>query len=276
MRGASGEGGPTSREPFAVALGSKQEMHLRAPLLAAFVAFSALSLLGCDDHRSSSSSGATTTSAAAVRHLEPAEFKSTAEKEQGLYLDVRTPGEVSRGQIAGATNVDVNDPSFDRKVKLLDRKRPIFVYCAVGGRSREASERLAQMGFEHVYDLSGGMNAWKSAGLPVDAPTAAAPDAPGLTPEAFDAELKDQPLVLVDFQTPWCTPCKAMAPVVDELARTNAGRVKVLRIDVDRSEALAAREKIQGVPVFVVYAQGKEKWRASGVMTREALEQQLK
>jgi thioredoxin len=235
-----------------------------------------LAFAACDDHRASSSaSSGTTTNAAAVQRLDPAEFKATAEREKGLYLDVRTPGEVARGQIAGASNIDVNDPSFEQKVKLLDPKRPIFVYCAAGGRSRDASDRLAKMGFEHVYDLSGGMTAWKSAGLPVDAPAAAAPAAPGLTPEAFDAELKDQPLVLVDFQTPWCTPCKTMAPIVDELARTYAGRAKVLRVDVDRSEALATREKVQGVPVFVVYAQGKEKWRTAGATTREVLAAQL-
>lgn len=253
-------------------------MRLRS-WLSVLPVLTALALSGtvaCDDHRASSSSGSTsTTSAVAVQRLGPAAFKAAAEQQQGLYLDVRTPGEVARGQIPGASNIDVNDPAFDQKVKLLDRKRPVFVYCAAGGRSRSASDRLAELGFEHVYDLSGGMNAWKGAGLPVDMPTDAPPAAPGLTPEAFDAELAGQAVVLVDFQTPWCTPCKTMAPIVDELGKTYTGRAKVIRVDVDRSEAIAKREKIEGVPVFVVYAQGKEKWRGSGAMTREALAQQI-
>lgn len=216
-----------------------------------------------------------TAAAAAVQRLDPSEFRAAAEQQQGLYLDVRTDDEVARGQIPGASHVDVHDPGFEQKVKLLDRKRPVFVYCAAGSRSRDAADRLAQLGFEHVYDLAGGMNAWKGAGLPVELPPDAPPEAPGLTPEAFDAELASQPVVLVDFQTPWCTPCKAMAPVVDELAASYEGRAKVLRVDIDRSEAIAAREKIEGVPVFVVYAKGREAWRGSGTITREALAKQI-
>jgi thioredoxin 1 len=238
----------------------------------------ALALLACNNAPPPPDTSTTSTTqiaaAGAVQRLGPAEFKKTAEQSQGLYLDVRTPGEVARGQITGASNIDVNDPRFDQKVKVLDRHRPLFVYCASGGRSRAASDKLAKMGFEHVYDLSGGMGAWTRAGMPVELPTNAGPAAPGMTLEAFDAELK-APVVLVDFQTPWCSPCKTMAPIVDDLAHTYAGRAKVLRVDVDASEAVAAREKVEGVPVFALYVKGHETWRTSGVTAREALAQKL-
>jgi thioredoxin len=213
--------------------------------------------------------------AVAVQHLGPAAFKAAAEQHQGLYLDVRTPGEVARGLIPGASNVDVMDARFDQKVKVLDRHRAIFVYCASGGRSRDAAERLVGMGFDKVYELTGGMMSWQREGLPVEAPTAAPEAAPGMTVEAFDAELKAQAVVLVDFQTPWCAPCKSMAPVVDELAKAYAGRARVLRVDVDRSEAIAAREKVEGVPVFALYVNGREQWRASGVTAKDTLTQKL-
>lgn len=238
-------------------------MHLRPWALV----LALLAPLACHGRDTASSAA----SAGAVQRLGPAEFKAAAEQQQGLYLDVRTPDEVARGLIPGASNVDIHDPSFEQKVKLLDRQRPMFVYCAAGSRSRDASDRLAQLGFARVYDLAGGMNAWKGAGLPVDLPADPPPQAPGLTPEAFDAEIGGQPVVLVDFQTPWCTPCKTMAPIVDELATTYEGRAKVMRIDIDRSEAIAERENIEGVPVFVLYAQGKETWRGAGATTREAL-----
>lgn len=209
--------------------------------------------------------------AATVQRLGPAAFKAAAEQRQGLYLDVRTPGEVARGQIPGASNVDVTDVRFEQKVKVLDRHRALFVYCASGGRSADAAERLLRMGFEQVYELTGGMMSWQRAGLPVDAPAAAPEAAPAMTLETFDAELKTQSVVLVDFQTPWCAPCRTMAPVVDELAKSYAGHARVLRIDVDRSEAIATREKVEGVPVFVLYVQGRERWRVSGVTARDAL-----
>lgn len=241
---------------------------LRLPPLVLVVAL--LAPLGCDKRETPSSAVE-----GAVERLAPAEFKAAAEQQDGLFLDVRTPDEVARGQIPGASNVDVHDPSFEQKVKLLDRKRPLFVYCAAGSRSREAAERLAALGFSQVYDLAGGMTAWKGAGLPVELPSDAPPEAPGLTLEAFDAELSRQAVALVDFQTPWCTPCKTMAPIVDGLAGTYAGRAKVLRIDIDRSEAIAKREKIEGVPVFVIYVRGKETWRGSGLLTSEALAKQV-
>ena len=62
-----------------------------------------------------------------------------------------------------------------------------------------------------------------------------------------------------------------MAPLMGELAQTWAGRAQVVLVDVEQSEALAAREKVQGVPVFVLYVHGKERWRATGEQTRDAL-----
>jgi thioredoxin 1 len=89
----------------------------------------------------------------------------------------------------------------------------------------------------------------------------------GVTPEAFDALIKKDKRLLVDFHTPWCTPCQKMVPVVDALKS-----VKVLEVDLDQSEALGTREKVQGVPVFVLYVDGKERGRLFGEQTRDALE----
>jgi thioredoxin len=210
-----------------------------------------------------------------VEHLGPAEFQTRAQAQQGLYLDVRTPGEVARGVIPGASVIDLNDARFDQKVALLDHQRPLFVYCASGGRSAAAAEMLVRQGFTHVAELEGGLGAWSRAGLPIERPAGPAPAADGLTPEAFDAQLKATSRVLVDYQTPWCTPCRAMAPVVDALAQEYEGRAKVLRVDVDQSEALAAREHVQGVPVFVLYVDGQERWRATGLQPKETLAAQL-
>jgi thioredoxin 1 len=63
--------------------------------------------------------------------------------------------------------------------------------------------------------------------------------------------------------------------VVDQLTADWKGKAVVMRVDVDQSEALAAREKIQGVPVFVLYVAGKEKWRHAGEISKADLEAQL-
>ena len=204
-----------------------------------------------------------------AENLPPADFKAAFEKAPGVVLDVRTPEEVARGKIPGASVIDFRAPKFEQKVALLAKDKPVYVYCASGGRSSQAAQLMEKAGFRRVVNLEGGMRAWTAAGLPVETPAAAEPAAQGTTPEAFDALLKKHAKVLVDFHTPWCTPCQKMKPIV---AALKVPGVEVVSIDVDASEALAAREKVEGVPVFVFYAGGKEKKRALGEQSKEALE----
>jgi rhodanese-related sulfurtransferase len=82
-------------------------------------------------------------------------------------VDVRTPGEFSSGHIEGAVNYDFYATDFAQKMGKLDKKKPVMVYCAVGGRSGAAAEQLKKSGFTKVYDLDGGMDAWKDAGKKV-------------------------------------------------------------------------------------------------------------
>ena len=207
-------------------------------------------------------------SLALAEDLAPAQFKTQLEAQHGLVLDVRTPGEVAKGKLAGASVIDFNAPKFEQKVALIDRDKPVFVYCARGGRSSQAVAMMTKLGFTKVYNLSGGIAAWTADGLPVEAGSASqSASGEGVTPEAFDALLKKEKRLLVDFQTPWCTPCQRMGPVVDALKG-----IKVLKVDLDQSEALGTREKIQGVPVFVLYVAGKEKARLSGEQPAAALE----
>lgn len=211
-----------------------------------------------------------------LAHVGAREFRALAEQKGGTYLDVRTPGEVARGHLPNVSVIDINDPSFTQKLGLMQKEKPIFVYCASGGRSGAAAETMVRMGFAEVYDLEGGIGSWAREGYPVErSDTAAADGANAMEPRALDALLKENKRVLVDYHTPWCAPCRRMSPIVDAVAEAWKGRATVLRVDIGESEALAARENIQGVPVFVLYVAGKERWRRSGEMPREALEAEL-
>jgi len=80
-------------------------------------------------------------------------------------VDLRTPGEIAQtGSLPGAEFIDFTAPSFQNKVKQLDKKRPVLLYCAVGGRSAEAAKMLHQQKFQLVYEMSPGMNGWLAAG----------------------------------------------------------------------------------------------------------------
>lgn len=77
--------------------------------------------------------------------------------------------------------------------------------------------------------------------------------------------------VLVDFWAPWCAPCRAMHPVLDELEAELGERVRVVRIDVDEQLDLAVRMKVMGVPTFMLYKDGRVFWRQAGVFSKESL-----
>lgn len=93
-----------------------------------------------------------------------------AKRPEGSQLvDVRTPGEWRNGIIEGALLYDISDTDFEKRVATLDKAKPVYVYCAVGGRSGRAAETMKNMGYT-VYDLKGGMGAWSSKGMPTVRP----------------------------------------------------------------------------------------------------------
>ena len=100
--------------------------------------------------------------------LAPADF--SAESTKGIILDVRTPSEVASGNIAGSIAMDYSQGNFESQIADLPKDSEIYVYCAVGGRSSKAADLLIQQGFTKVYNLQGGLTAWKEAGLPIITP----------------------------------------------------------------------------------------------------------
>jgi phage shock protein E len=102
-----------------------------------------------------------------IKRLSGKDFKNLMEKTPNkIVLDVRTNGEVAQGVIAQAIQIDYSNPNFDKQLDRLDKNKPVFIYCAVGGRSRGASTILAKKGFKQIYDLEGGINTWQSLGFP--------------------------------------------------------------------------------------------------------------
>lgn len=80
----------------------------------------------------------------------------------------------------------------------------------------------------------------------------------------------EQP-VLIDFFAEWCGPCKMVSPIIQEAAKETSGKVKVIKIDVDKNQALASKLGIRGVPTLMVYQNGKQKFRQAGVLQKQQI-----
>jgi thioredoxin 2 len=81
---------------------------------------------------------------------------------------------------------------------------------------------------------------------------------------AFDAATRGQLPVLVDFWAPWCGPCKMVAPELERVARTTAGRYLVLKVNTDVQQEIAARFRIQSIPTLALIINGREIQRLAG------------
>jgi len=105
--------------------------------------------------------------AVAVRPLSVRDAKTLIDRTPNLYiLDVRTPDEYRQVRLKNSLLIPVND--LDRRVNEVPRNRPILVICAVGARSKTASDFLVSRGYKDVYNLENGLVGWYRAGLPVE------------------------------------------------------------------------------------------------------------
>ncbi|MBW6484046.1 MAG: thioredoxin [Vicingaceae bacterium] len=77
--------------------------------------------------------------------------------------------------------------------------------------------------------------------------------------------------VLVDFYATWCGPCKVMSPIIDDVAKQVQGKARVLKIDVDKNPTTAASYQVQGVPTLILFKNGKQLWKQSGVVDAQKL-----
>lgn len=190
--------------------------------------------------------------------------------ENPQLIDVRTPEEYKVERIDNALNINWNGADFVSQVEKLDKSKPVFVYCKVGGRSAQAAEKLSQMGFTKVYNLDGGIMKWNSAGM--KQPSAAKI---GMSKADFDKIITSDKKVLIDFYAQWCGPCKKMGPYLEKMKSELKDKVIIVKIDADEHKSLCEELKIDALPTLILYQNGKETWKNVGFISETDLRKQL-
>jgi rhodanese-related sulfurtransferase len=115
--------------------------------------------------------GTATVASSGIETVAPSTAEAVIESAPAdlVVLDVRTPDEFASGHLSGASNIDFYASDFKAQIDALDKSATYVVYCHSGNRSGQATTIMKDLGFQTVYNVEGGINAWEQAGLPVTA-----------------------------------------------------------------------------------------------------------
>ena len=208
-----------------------------------------------------------------IENIEVEKFYKLLQKNAGLILDVRTAEEFNSGCIKDATNIDFYSNDFIDKLNLIKKDIPIYIYCRSGGRSSAAAIKMEKLGFSKVYNLVGGIKAWELSKYSLSETKKVKSKkrrAPIFSISKISQILNNNTIVLLEFSTDWCLPCKKMKPLIQEIKNENPN-IKCIVIDADRNKELVANYQIQSVPTFIIFKNNIEIFRNNGIISKTEL-----
>jgi thioredoxin 1 len=87
----------------------------------------------------------------------------------------------------------------------------------------------------------------------------------------FDQLIQSEKPILVDFFATWCGPCKMLSPILKEVKDQLGEQISIIKIDVDKNQQVAAQYQVRGVPTMILFQNGKQLWRQSGVVDKNTI-----
>lgn len=188
--------------------------------------------------------------------------KKISEQKNPQILDARSAEEFDQTHLKGALNVDPAVKGFEQIFDQLKKDQPVFIYSIQSGRSSGIGRLLKQKGFQEIYVLSPGIASWIGSGNEV----AVRKDHKSrVTPADFKGILASKELVLVDYGSNYCPPCKKVIPVLDSLTNTPGNKVKSFVLEIDSNPEIIKAYQITTIPTLILYRNGKPVWKKTGV-----------
>ena len=205
--------------------------------------------------------------------LSTQDFAKAVQSGKVQVLDVRTADEYKSGHLDKAMQANwLDGKEFNDRTSHLDRNIPVYIYCLSGGRSGAAAEALRAKGYM-VTNMDGGINAWKRNKKPLVGIDA---NIKQTSASAYQGQIRSTQIVLVDFGAEWCPPCKKMEPVLNQFMKENANKLTLVKMDGGVETELMKTLKVDALPTFILYKNGKEIKRKQGIMSKEELTSWLK
>jgi rhodanese-related sulfurtransferase len=188
--------------------------------------------------------------------------KKIAQQKNPQILDARSEEEFEQTHIKDAINVDPSVKNFEQQFTKLNKESPVFIYSIQSGRSSGVGQLLKQQGFKEIYVLSPGIASWVGSGKAVVAP---AKHKNRLALLDFKKLLSAEDLILVDYGSRYCPPCKKVIPVLDSLTNRPGNKVKTFVLEIDANPEIIKEYQITSLPTVILYRKGKAVWKKSGI-----------
>ena len=206
-----------------------------------------------------------------VSPIRDAYINVTAEEAKGviesnpniILLDVRMPDEFLSENISGARCMPLSE--LKERIGELDKGREVFVYCNSGMKSKQACKILAENGFETVYNMLGGINAWMEAGFAVtsrDNSSLSCTSSKNSIDSMMDSAFDSNKSVFLFFYADWCGFCKKQKPIIEELEKEYGDKIEFIWLNEKECKAELQQFEVNGYPtMFLIVGMENDGYR---------------
>ncbi len=206
----------------------------------------------------------------------PNDFEKTIRASNPLHLiDLRAKGEFEAGHIKKSIHIDYLRTDFEDYIQnLYNKKTPLILYCQSGKTSEDAANYLIELGFENIVTLKGGFEKWISNSKPYTSSKKTFEPLGFISKENYYTRIRDNKWVLVDFYTDLCVSCKKMAPILYKIDEENS-QLSLLKINGNKNTGMTEQLEVTEIPTMILYKNGKQVWRHTGLATEAEIKSKI-